>query len=125
MENRWYAVLNDIEDTDWEYGSFDLEEARQMLADMCVDFGGIAVINGGICEKRLMYKDLYDTSLVVVDRRGSDEWHDVVDGVEEADRMWDLLTKYDKHDRDYFYLCKAFTHNGSVVAEIEDVKRYK
>lgn len=122
---KWYAVLSELEDTDWGYGSFDLEEAKQMLADMCSDFGGIAVIDGEICEKLLTYKELYDTSLVVVDRRGSDEWHDVVDSVEEADRMWDRLTEYDKHDRDYFYLCKAFTHNGSVVAEIEDVKRYK
>ena len=122
---KWYAVLGDIEDTDWGYGSFDLDEAKQMLADMCCDFGGIAVIDGEICEKLLMYKDLYDTSLVVVDHRGFDEWNDIVDSVDEADRMWDRLTEYDRHDRDYFYLCRAFTYNGNIVAEIEDVKRYK
>lgn len=30
MKTYWYAVMQDREDTDWGYGSFDLEEAQRM-----------------------------------------------------------------------------------------------
>ena len=29
MAKYWYAVMTDREDTDWGYGSYDLEEAKQ------------------------------------------------------------------------------------------------
>lgn len=32
MEKKyWYAVLTDEEDNDWGYGSFDLDEAKEMV----------------------------------------------------------------------------------------------
>ena len=124
-ENKWYAVLRDREDTDWGYGSFDLEEAKEMLVGLCTDDGLIAVIENDVCIQELGYEELYDKNLVVIDRAGCDEWSDVVESEEEADMMWDRLTDHDKRRRDYFYLCKAYTYNGDVVAEISEIKRYK
>ena len=51
MKNKiWYAVMKDREDTDWGYGSLDLEEAKQMAIDLGSDLGTetyIAVIDDG------------------------------------------------------------------------------
>ena len=124
MENRWYAVMRDKQDDDWGYGSHDLEEAKEMLVGLCVDDGYIAVIENDVCVQELGYAELFDTNLVVVDR-ACDEWSDVVENEEEADGMWDRLTDHEKRDRDYFYLCMAYTYNGNVVAEISEIKRYK
>ena len=124
-ESKWYAVLRDREDTDWGYGSFDLEEAKEMLVGLCTDDGFIAVIENDVCIQELGYEELYDKNLVVIDRAGCDEWSDVVESEEEADVMWDRLTDHDKRRRDYFYLCKAYTYNGDVVAEIDVIKEYK
>ena len=30
--NTWYAVLKDCTDTDWGYGSYDLDEAKEMAS---------------------------------------------------------------------------------------------
>lgn len=126
MENkRWYAVMTDRDDSDWGFGSYDLEEAKDMLAGFGTDDGYIAVIENDVCVQELEYEELYEKNLVVIDRAGCDEWSDVVENEEEADRMWDRLTDHDKRDRDYFYLCTAYTYNGNVVSEISEIKRYK
>lgn len=41
----WYAVLQDNDDNDWGYGSYDLEEAKEMVAKY--PDGYIAVIAEG------------------------------------------------------------------------------
>lgn len=123
--SKWYAVLNDMNDDDREYGSDDLDEAKEMLAGLCADDGMIAVIEDGVCLQKLGYRDLYDTALVVVDRRRSDEWHDIVDSEEAADAMWDHLTRTEQKQREYFYLCRAYIYNGCMVSEIEEIKRYR
>lgn len=47
MEKKiWYAVMKDRDDTDWGYGSIDLEEAKQMTID-CGSEAYIAVIDDG------------------------------------------------------------------------------
>lgn len=126
MENkRWYAVMTDRDDSDWGYGSYDLEEAKEMLVGLCVDEGYIAVIENDVCVQELGYAELFDTNLVVVDRAGCDEWSNVVENEEEADMMWYRLTDHDKRRTDYFYLCTAYTYNGNVVSEISEIKRYK
>lgn len=44
MEKKlWYAVMMDREDTDWGYGSFDLDEAKAMAREY--EEGYIAVID--------------------------------------------------------------------------------
>lgn len=44
MEKKyWYAVLTDEEDNDWGYGSFDLDEAKEMVKKY--PEGHIAVID--------------------------------------------------------------------------------
>lgn len=46
MENTyWYAVMTDNDDSDWGYGSYDLDEAREMLKKY--PDGYIAVIEMG------------------------------------------------------------------------------
>ena len=46
MANRyWYAVMKDIDDDDWGYGSFDLSEAEEMVCKF--PEGYIAVIDQG------------------------------------------------------------------------------
>lgn len=46
MENKyWYAVMQDDDDNDWGYGSFDLDEAREMVKKY--PSGYIAVIDDG------------------------------------------------------------------------------
>lgn len=44
-KNYWYAVMKDNEDNDWGTGSFDLEEAREMVK--AYPEGYIAVIEEG------------------------------------------------------------------------------
>lgn len=41
----WYAVMKDTEDNDWGYGSFNLEEAKEMVKQYIKDGGYIAVID--------------------------------------------------------------------------------
>lgn len=60
MMTKWYAVLADREDTDWGTGSYDLEEAKEMLKDY--PEGLIAVIEEGndpICVEEILYSDIY------------------------------------------------------------------
>ena len=44
----WYAVMMDREDTDWGYGSFDLDEAKAKASKYPESY--IAVIDGGYDE---------------------------------------------------------------------------
>lgn len=44
---KWYAVVRDSNDL-WDYGSHDLEEAKEMLKSQ--GFGTIAVIDNDLCE---------------------------------------------------------------------------
>ena len=46
---KWYAVLEDADDTDWGCGSYELGEARYMLYEMGFKDGRIAVIENGVC----------------------------------------------------------------------------
>ena len=46
---RWYAVLEDADDTDWGCGSYELGEAKYMLDMMGFKDGRIAVIENGVC----------------------------------------------------------------------------
>ena len=54
----WYSVVRDKYDKNWNVGSDNLDDAKEMLADQCSDDGLIAVIEDGICTKMLHYKDL-------------------------------------------------------------------
>ena len=57
---RWYAVQENREDVDWGYGSFDFEEAKEMLRSY--PDGLIAVIEEGVdpvCVEEIKYKDLF------------------------------------------------------------------
>lgn len=59
----WYAVMRDRDDNDWGYGSYDLEEAKQMLKDMESDEAFIAVIEEGndpICIEELTQAELFE-----------------------------------------------------------------
>lgn len=54
MENKyWYAIEQDVEDNDWGTGSYNLEEAKEMLRQYKADWpedwadGRIAVIEMG------------------------------------------------------------------------------
>ncbi len=46
--NYWYAVMADEEDSDWGYGSKDLNEAKKMCRDMEKPDAYIAVILEGV-----------------------------------------------------------------------------
>ena len=37
MNGLWYAVMRDLTDTDWGYGSYDPEEAENMVHQLQVD----------------------------------------------------------------------------------------
>ena len=57
---KWYAVEKDREDNDWGYGSYDLEEAKEMLKNF--PNGLIAVIEEGddpICVEEITYNDVF------------------------------------------------------------------
>lgn len=61
-ENKlWYAVMYDEEDTDWGYGSFDYDEAVEMLFD-CDMYNLIAVIENGVCIKEIYKQDLIENA---------------------------------------------------------------
>lgn len=50
MKGLWYAVMRDLTDTDWGYGSYDPEEADNMMHQLQVDgnpHAYIAVISEG------------------------------------------------------------------------------
>lgn len=69
MANKyWHAVLSDRDDNDWGTGSFDRDEAEQMLASY--PDGLIAIIDGGydeignetadpICIEEITYEEIY------------------------------------------------------------------
>lgn len=70
----WYAVLSDREDNDWGTGSFDRNEAEQMLASY--PDGLIAVIDGNydedgnatsdeICIEEIWYEDVFGSSPLI------------------------------------------------------------
>jgi len=48
---KWYAVMRDNDDTDWGYGSYDFEEAKQMLDDIEGEY--IAVIEDDVCVEEI------------------------------------------------------------------------
>lgn len=58
----WYAVQRDNEDNDWGYGSYDYDEAVQMLKDQDWQDGKIAVIEesecDSLCVEEIAFKDL-------------------------------------------------------------------
>lgn len=48
MKNKiWYAVMSDLEDNDWGTGSFDYDEALEMVKSFIPNGGYIAVIDDG------------------------------------------------------------------------------
>lgn len=58
-EKYWYAAMKDRDDTDWGYGSFDLEEAKQMARNLGEE-AYIAVIEEGndpICIEEIRQED--------------------------------------------------------------------
>jgi len=48
---KWYAVMRDNDDADWGYGSYDFEEAKQMLDDIEGEY--IAVIEDDVCVEEI------------------------------------------------------------------------
>ena len=56
---KWYAVMENRDDTDWGYGSHDLEEAKQMLIDKGFRSGYVAVIENDLCIEELTQDDLF------------------------------------------------------------------
>ena len=62
MEQKlWYAVMRDREDDDWGYGSYDIEEAKQMLAEEESGEAYIAVIAEGenpVCVDEILREDI-------------------------------------------------------------------
>jgi len=56
---KWYAVMADREDSDWGYGSHDLNEAKQMLKDAEYEDGYIAVIENDVCIEELTKDELF------------------------------------------------------------------
>lgn len=61
-ENKlWYAVMYDEEDTDWGYGSYDYDEAVNMLLE-CDMYNLIAVIENDVCIKEIYKQDLVENA---------------------------------------------------------------
>ena len=61
-ENRlWYAIMYDKEDTDWGYGSFNYDEAVNMLLE-CDMYNLIAVIENDVCIEEIYKQDLIDNA---------------------------------------------------------------
>lgn len=62
MEKKlWYAVMRDREDDDWGYGSYDIEEAKQMLTEEESGEAYIAVIEEGenpVCVDEILREDI-------------------------------------------------------------------
>lgn len=60
-ENKlWYAVQTDCED-DWGYGSYDYDEAVNMLFE-CDMYNLIAVIENDVCIKEIYKQDLVENA---------------------------------------------------------------
>lgn len=59
MENKlWYAVMRDNDDNDWGSGSYDYNEAVEMVQKYIPDGGYIAVIEEGndpICVEEIRF----------------------------------------------------------------------
>lgn len=59
MENKlWYAVMRDNNDNDWGSGSYDYDEAVEMVQKYIPDGGYIAVIEEGndpICVEEIRF----------------------------------------------------------------------
>lgn len=59
MENKlWYAVMRDNDDNDWGSGSYDYDEAVEMVQKYIQDGGYIAVIEEGndpICVEEIRF----------------------------------------------------------------------
>ena len=59
MENKlWYAVMRDNDDNDWGSGSYDYDEAVEMVQKYIPDGGYIAVIEEGndpICVEAIRF----------------------------------------------------------------------
>ena len=59
MENKlWYAVMRDNDDNDWGSGSYDYDEAVEMVQKYIPDGGYIAVIEEGsdpICVEEIRF----------------------------------------------------------------------
>lgn len=63
---KWYAVEMNRDDNDWGTGSYDLEEAKEMLKKY--PEGLIAVIEEGndpICVEEITYADVYGGEVTV------------------------------------------------------------
>lgn len=45
MKKLWYAVMKNCDDNDWGYGSYDLDQAKEMVKPFVNDGGYIAIIN--------------------------------------------------------------------------------
>jgi len=62
MEKKlWYAVMRDREDDDWGYGSYDIDEAKQMLTEEESPEAYIAVIEEGenpVCVDEIRREDI-------------------------------------------------------------------
>ena len=60
-DRKWYAVMRDREDDDWGYGSYDIDEAKQMLTEEESGEAYIAVIEEGenpVCVDRILREDI-------------------------------------------------------------------
>ena len=59
MENKlWYAVMRGNDDNDWGSGSYDYDEAVEMVQEYIPDGGYIAVIEEGndpICVEEIRF----------------------------------------------------------------------
>ena len=59
MENKlWYAVMRDNDDNDWGSGSYNYDEAVEMVQKYIPDGGYIAVIEEGndpICVEEIRF----------------------------------------------------------------------
>ena len=62
MEQKlWYAVMRDREDGDWGYGSYDIDEAKQMLTEEESPEAYIAVIAEGenpVCVDEILREEI-------------------------------------------------------------------
>lgn len=76
---EWYAAMRDNDDTDWGYGSYDFEEAKQMLDDIEGEY--IAVIEDDVCVEEIRDfkedKTMKNTEAIELAERirNADEWN--------------------------------------------------
>ena len=60
-DRKWYAVMRDREDGDWGYGSYDIDEAKQMLTEEESPEAYIAVIAEGenpVCVDEILREEI-------------------------------------------------------------------